>query len=160
MGTAAPTPNGFTPEGFCSDLDNGRHAIRRIDHIIGKYKDVIETRIGAPLPQFVLKYMLAEAGFNVKEPNIHKETRSKWHRTTQAQVWTGSQALRQAGLLRGDSLRVDEEQIDPSRIGVYQGTGVAGFLELIEIQKTLDGMSESPQVSGHDILLFLGGRPD
>lgn len=160
MGTAAPTPNGFTAEGFCNDLDTGRHGIKRIDSIIDGYEDVIEARIGGSLPQFVLKEMLEEAGFNVKEPNIHKETRSKWHRTSQAQVWTGAQALRQAGFLTSDSLRVDEKQVDPNQFGVYQGTGVAGFLELIEIQKILDGEGKRPQVSGHDILLFLGGRPD
>jgi 3-oxoacyl-[acyl-carrier-protein] synthase II len=160
MGTAAPTENGLTPEGFWSDLLAGRHGVRNIEYKIDGYQDVINTRIGAPLQEFVLKEKLDEAGFNTKEPNIHKEARGKWDRTSQAQVWTGSQALRQAGLLTGDSLRVDEKHIDPQRFGVYQGTGVAGFLNLVDIQKILDGVGKRPQVSGYDILQFLGGRPD
>ena len=160
MGTAAPTPNGFTSEGFWGDLQAGRHGVRRIDEIIAGYEDKIDTRIGAPLPNFDLKDLLEAAGFNTKEPNIHKETRSRWDHTAQAQVWTGSQALRQAGLLTSESLRVDQAQINPKRFGVYQGTGVAGFLNLIEVQKILDGEGKRPQVWPQDILLFLGGRPD
>lgn len=156
MGTAAPTPNGFTTEGFWGDLQNGRHGVRRIDHVIAGYEEVIKTRLGALLPPFDIAAMLQESGFNIQQPNIRKEKR-KWHPTAQAQVWTGTQALRQACLLDNGSLRVDDKLA--KRFGVYQGSGVAGSLKLVEIQQVLDGVGDE-RLSPFDILELLGGRID
>lgn len=140
MGVAANTPNGLSVEGFWGDLVSGRHAIRLIPDIIGGYQADIETRLGAPLAAFNLHEALDHVGFEIRLPkiyNIYKDSK-RWHRSAQAVVWAGSQALRQANLLKDDTLRVDEARIKPREFGAYIGTGLGGSPELIEIMRILD----------------------
>ena len=159
MGVAAPTPNGMTVEGFWQDLMTNNHGLRDITYILEGYTDKIQTRIGAPLAQFDLSDKLAETGFDVKNPNIKKDQRS-WHRSAQAVVWSGAAALRQAQLLKDDSLRIDLDQINPDRFGTYQGTGVGGTLRMVDIQKILDGGGEKGRVMPNDMMHLLPGRVD
>lgn len=159
MGVAAPTPNGMTVEGFWKDLINNNHGICDITDILEGYTDIIQTRIGAPLPAFDLSEKLAEEGFDVKNPNIKKDQRS-WHRSAQAVVWSGTMALKEAQLLKNGSFKVDAGQIDPNRFGIYQGTGVGGTLRMVDTQRILDGIGEKGRVMPNDMMHLLPGRVD
>ncbi|HEX5448377.1 MAG TPA: beta-ketoacyl-[acyl-carrier-protein] synthase family protein [Candidatus Saccharimonadales bacterium] len=159
MGVMAPTPRGTHVDGFWQDLINNEHGIRPITDILEGYTDIIKTRIGAPLKEFDLKTVLEAEGFDVNDPNIKKEQRN-WHRCAQAVVWSGALALRQADLLQGNSLRINERQVSPVNLGVYEGTGIGGTLTLVELQKILDEHETDGRVKPFHMLNMLPGRVD
>jgi 3-oxoacyl-[acyl-carrier-protein] synthase II len=166
MGVAAPTENGLSVEGFWGDLLNNRHGIKPITDILEGYTEVIKTKIGAPLAHFDLAAELQQAGFDTDRPNIRSDQR-RWHRSAQAVVWTGSMALRQAGLLKDNTLEIDPDQIDPARFGIYEGTGVGGALTMVDIQKKLDELvaalgteEKAARIIPIDMLHLLPGRVD
>jgi 3-oxoacyl-[acyl-carrier-protein] synthase II len=117
MGLASPIGN--SPEAAWQTLLRGEHGVVDIrDTALAGY-DSLPISVGAPVKSFSLLENPAFGGYK-------KEIRSKWDLSQQFALWAGAQALDQARLLPEDGLRVDENQIDPERFGIYMGTGIGG----------------------------------
>jgi len=138
-GMGCVTPLGLDVQSTWDGLMAGRNGfinLREETDLLKDYSlDAIRAEVAAPV----------SAAFDLKENPIFdkRELRKKfsdWHRATQFGIWAAAQATEQAGLLAeqdGVPILKLHGDIDPFRVSVFNGTGIGGAAELIEIHERL-----------------------
>src|SRR5581483_7545564 len=100
------------------------------DSLFKDYKS-LPIHVAAPVKDFDL---LSDPAFS----GYRKEVKREFDLSQQFALWAGYEALKQSLLLEKDSLRVDENLIEPERFGVFVGTGIGGADELSHIRTLLE----------------------
>ncbi len=129
MGLASPIGN--HPETAWQTLLAGGHGVENVRETLFAGYNSLPIHVAAPVKNFNL---IDEPLFTAYK----KEIRSKWDLSQQFALWAGAQALRQAGLISSESLRVEDNNIDPARVGIYVGTGVGGANGLADARVVLE----------------------
>jgi 3-oxoacyl-[acyl-carrier-protein] synthase II len=126
---------GHDPETMWQNLLAGKSGVETISDRSLPGFDKINTHVAAPVHDFdFLSYPdIAE------NPTILREYRKKLdrlHRTSQFAIWSGAQALRQAGLTSSENeqpMHIDETLVDKWRFGIRMGSDVAGTMDMLRL---------------------------
>jgi 3-oxoacyl-[acyl-carrier-protein] synthase II len=168
MGIASPVGNDL--ETVRQNVMGGKHGIVNVRDTLFAGYDSLPIHVAAPVPDFNLAL---DPSFTEYKGDI----RGKWDLSQQFILWAGAQALRQAGLSSVEHLRVEDHGLDPSRFGIYVGTGVGGVNTLADVRallenekarfeqavaegdaETIERLLESTRINPKSILKALPGR--
>lgn len=130
-GMGLVSPVGLDVETSWQALLNGEHGVENVRQTLFAGYNSLPINVAAPVKSFDL---LSDPAFSV----YRKEARREFDLSQQFALWAGAQALRQAGLIDGESLKVNDNLLEPERFGVFVGTGIGGADELSNVRTLLE----------------------